>query len=410
MICDKQTNQYQIWNESRKGLCICNANHLCIYSKNCFLFETYQQIKESYYIEHILYQYLIKHNKKYWIDQQIHAHQTNTSIYIIRPFNIMIEDRILCSHISLCKKKIIITSIYYQYNPWKHECFHFIVKSCKIVDQKIYENHHFESSLMIILYLDHDLPSIDLIIEYVHLEKTYTYKLMIEQFPMIEHTLSAMTLCKDDFYLLPRYIDYYIQFGVNLFCIYYNGILTDNIIQYIKDENKYPVPIYLIEWNYAYWWKYQDNTKQHHAQTMAINDSLHILKNYGKYTLYNDLDEYIVFDIGKTFQEYSKPFPYIDIFIYKNQFCTMGTELISYCNFHKQFDLSVIIKGNYWNSKREKNIIRLNSFDVFGVHGFFPLFHLIPIQEKVSGTFYHIVNFVEKNRIHYMTEWIIDKL
>ena len=75
--------------------------------------------------------------------------------------------------------------------------------------------------------------------------------------------------------------------------------------------------IYLVEWDYIYWWKDKDETdKYHYAQLMAINDSLHILKNYSNYLLYNDLDEYIennFIDFNKLIENNNT----IDIFIFK---------------------------------------------------------------------------------------------
>lgn len=81
----------------------------------------------------------------------------------------------------------------------------------------------------------------------------------------------------------------------------------------------------------------------------------------------------------------------------------MGNKIISYRNFDEEFDLSTIIKGNFWDNQREKNIIKLNSIEIMGVHSHY---NKNKIKEKIIGEFYHIVNFEEKYRENLMTEYI----
>jgi uncharacterized membrane protein len=136
---------------------------------------------------------------------------------------------------------------------------------------------------------------------------------------------------------------------------------------------------------------------------MAINDSLHILKKSVKYTLYNDLDEYIVLESYQSFKELVDKNLQIDIFVFKNQFCKMGEELISYNNFYNLFDISKIIYGNYWNENREKNLIKLESVNCMGVHSTYTSnLNIIHISK-----FCHFINFKEKNREELMTEFIV---
>ena len=178
-----------------------------------------------------------------------------------------------------------------------------------------------------------------------------------------------------------------------------------SLIEYISNICN-NVKIYLIEWNYKYWWNYGKDLKHHHAQTMALNDSFNILKNYSTYVLYNDLDEYFILDNYNSFNELINDNSSIDIFIWKNRFCKMGTDLIKYKDFNNGFDLSKIIKGNYWDKGREKFIVKLENINVIGVHGYFAKFNNEVINEKYNGEFYHIVNFEEKNRENLMTEYI----
>ena len=218
-----------------------------------------------------------------------------------------------------------------------------------------------------------------------------------------------MTLFKDDIALLKRYLKYYSELGVEIFYLYYNKKFDHNIIQTVTNLNENNYKIYLIEWDYIYMIKYGD-LKHHFAQTMAINDSLNILKNYGSYTLYNDLDEYLIID--KKLNLIINENDSIDIFIFKNRFVKMGYELISYEDFDSKFDLKKIIKGNYWDSMREKNLIKLKNINVMGVHKYFPKFNNNNnnnnINEKVIGEFYHIINFKEKYRELLMTKYTTD--
>ena len=209
-----------------------------------------------------------------------------------------------------------------------------------------------------------------------------------------------MTLFKDDYHLLERYLKYYSDLGVNLFYIYYNQKITKELIKNIIKINKTNICLYIVEWDHQYW----HAPTQHNAQTMAMNNSLHILKNYGNYTLYNDLDEYIILDNYQNFNEMIDNNNNIDIFIFKNRFCKLGLDLIGYEDFNKKFDLTKIIKGNYWDKYREKNLIKLQNINILGVH---KIFEPKILSSKVISEFYHIINFEEKYREELMTEYIM---
>jgi hypothetical protein len=99
--------------------------------------------------------------------------------------------------------------------------------------------------------------------------------------------------------------------------------------------------------------------------------------------------------------------PSIDVFIFKNRFCTMGNQLISYKNFKDNFNINNTILGNYWGEQREKNIFKLENINVMGVHNHYEEFTDKPILTNIIGEFYHYVNFVEKERIFLMTEYVI---
>jgi hypothetical protein len=332
----------------------------------------------------------------------INQYNLYNDIKIISPNKIILNNRILFSNISLCKKKIILSSIHYKYNNWDLNNLHINIKNSKILKKTIYDNDDYETSTTIILDLDKEVERETIYITFMENK----YKIYLEQLKIINSDITAMTLFKSDYELLKRYLKYYSELGVENFFLYYNSKIDTNIIEKIKALNIYNYKIYLIEWNYLYWWFYDKNEKHHYSQTMAINDSLNILKNYTKYILYNDLDEYFILDKYKTFNQLINDNDEVDIFIFKNHFCSMGNNLIKYKNFDKVFDLSNITKGNYWDKYREKNFIKCKNINVMGVHGYFPKFNeLCEIKEKNISYFLHILNFYEKNRLNLMTEY-----
>tara|TARA_B100001173_G_C15639895_1_gene400778 strand:+ start:56 stop:508 length:453 start_codon:yes stop_codon:yes gene_type:complete len=148
-----------------------------------------------------------------------------------------------------------------------------------------------------------------------------------------------------------------------------------------------------------------NNPKHHHSQTMAINDSLNILKNYCNYILYNDLDEYIKLDIK--FNELIKSNKAVDIFQFKCRFCTMGNDKIKYSEFKEKYNEAEIKLGNFWEKFREKNLIKCKKFYIFGIHEYIEKYTLDDnINLYNSGYFYHFLNFCEKYRPELMTQYI----
>jgi len=333
----------------------------------------------------------------------------NSNIILIKPISILLNDKILFSNISLCKNKIILTSLNYKKNSWIIENIKFNVNNCNIIKRGEYANDdYYEVSLNIILELELQLNNLILQIFY----ENNNYEIYLEQLNIIDHKISAMTLFKDDYLLLENYIKYYEKMGIEVFFLYYNGIIEEYLIDYINKINiEVNVIIYLIEWNYIYWYYYEEKMKHHCAQIMAICDSFNILKNYSKYVLYNDLDEYFLLDYGN-FNNMINEYNDIDIFIFKNQFCKMGVTNISYKDFSKLFNLTHIIEGNYWDKYREKNLVKLEHIKVMGIHHYFENFNIEDniennIKSKVISKFYHITNFIEKDRTNLMTEYIM---
>ena len=454
IILNKLNKKFIIWNiPNILGQYIKNDNNLILYFSNKLIIKKYKKISDNFYfsesIEKNFYQIELMNNNiltKFifnkinsefyninnilengyykinenilnmkWINGVEKKFYTNifysfedlnrNGINIIKPNSIVLNNKVLFSNISLCKNKIILTSIFYKNEKIKTDLLKLDIniKSNKILKKNIYENNHYESSKMMILELE---KYEEHLILNINEESIYLHQLYIP-----EHNISAMTLFKDDYCLLKKYLEYYSILDVTIFFIYYNGKINNKLIDFLNKNISDKYKIYLVEWDYTYWWYINKDEKHHHAQTMAINDSLHILKNYGKYTLYNDLDEYIVMnDEYSNFTHMITENQDIDMFIFKNQFCKIYNKdnLIRYEDFYEKFDLSKIILGNYWDKAREKNLIKLENINIMGVHDYFIHDINIIIKKKDISKFYHIINFEEKNREILMTEYVVN--
>ena len=454
VILNKLNNKFIIWNIPHIiGKYIKNDTNLILYFTNKSIIKKYKKVSDTFYfsesIEKNFYQIELMNNniltkfifnrinKEFynindisengyyninenilnmkWINGIEKKFYTNifysfedlnrNGINIIKPNNIVLNNKVLFSNITLCKNKIILTSIFYKNEKIKTDLLKLDIniKSNKILKRSIYENNHYESSKMMILELE---KYEEHLILNINEESIYLQQLYIP-----EHNISAMTLFKDDYCLLKKYLEYYSILGVTIFFIYYNGKINNTLIDFLNKNISDKYKIYLVEWNYTYWWFINKDEKHHHAQTMAINDSLHILKNYGQYTLYNDLDEYIV--MNSEYSDFTHMITEnkdIDIFVFKNQFCKIYNDdnLIRYEDFYEKFDLSKIILGNYWDKAREKNLIKLENINIMGVHDYFIHDINIIIKKKDISKFYHIINFEEKNREILMTEYVVN--
>jgi hypothetical protein len=100
--------------------------------------------------------------------------------------------------------------------------------------------------------------------------------------------LSQTTLCKNDYKEIDKFCHYYENQGVDLFFIYYNGKITEDIKKYESKKIK------IIEWDYQYWLDENIFPYKHHAQMGQMHHSLYkYCKIFCEYTIFNDLDEYI---------------------------------------------------------------------------------------------------------------------
>ena len=384
-----------------------------VYDKLTLLYSS--ENKEVYYVKNVYKTF----NEK----ESVVNTNTNTLIIednnfrLIYPKKVIIKNRVLFSNITLYKKKIVLTSLFYKEDSWNVNNINFNIKNNQVINKTIYENNHFESSLSIILDLEKEQESLELSIDYTHNKTKHFFNISLKQsFKDINHIfLGAMTLFKDDYKLLKQYIKYYENLGVSFFYFYYNGQFNHELlieikgaINSIKHELQTDIIVYLVQWDYQYWWNPDDKlNKHHHAQTMALNDSLNIMKNFCKYVLYNDLDEFFILKKYNNFIDMINYNNNVDVFTFKNRFCKMGNNLIKYDELYDKFDLNNIIQGNYWDAGREKNLFKIENINVMGVHNYYEEFSPKLVMTIKVGEFYHIINFEEKERLYLMTEYIV---
>ena len=329
------------------------------------------------------------------------------NIKIIRPHNFIIHEKILFSNINLIKNKIYLISVNYKNEEWDYDSIEFcILNKNKInITKKIINYNNYENCTIIILELPNEFQTINFKINY----KSYQKEFELNQLILPKEKIYAMTLFKDDYMLLKKYLEYYSNLGVNCFFLYYNSKISDEFINELNIINQSRYKIIITEWNYDYWYYLDINRKEkhHHAQVNAINDALYILKYFSSYILYNDLDEYIKLESPyDNLNDLINENKNIDIFEFKCLFCKMGESLIKYRNFYFEYDEKKIIKGNFWDKYREKNLIKSSEIDFMGVHE--PVYKYCKenLNKKYISYFYHIINFYEKNRNELMTQYI----
>lgn len=174
--------------------------------------------------------------------------------------------------------------------------------------------------------------------------------------------LTITTLFKDDYQLFPIFYDYYKNQGVEHFYLYYNGIITKKIKNYLNRRD-----VTLIQWNFRYWngskkdFEKKGFKYRHHAQMGQIH---HAIYNYGKdnseYMIFCDMDEYLHingYNLKSFIQETNK-----DLYSFSNIWSTCINNVIPE-NFPKKFYIS-----NEKTERRSKNIFKLEKVITICIH------------------------------------------
>lgn len=164
-----------------------------------------------------------------------------------------------------------------------------ICNSINLYDKIIDKRNSHVAIIYFTIPFDIHTSELNIIVNYYQLQLSYNiiYKNFIDK----QYKLIQTTLFKDDYYLLEMFVNYYIEQGIEMFYLYYNGslkrlMIPDTLIQ----KN-----IKFLEWDYIYYISGDYKTEATgHAQPGQL---IHSLLKYGKfqseYMLFNDLDEYI---------------------------------------------------------------------------------------------------------------------
>ena len=207
----------------------------------------------------------------------------------------------------------------------------------------------------------------------VYNNRIFTIKNNIsEKSPFIKiNNLSLTTLCKNDYELIQPFINYYVNSGVDIFYIYYNGLLTNNTCEHIKNiciKNNIPIhKIVFIEWNFDYWNKNSLHSK-HHAQLGQLHHAIYFFgKKYGSHMIFCDLDEYLYIK-DHSIGDYIKNNPKYDSICFNNIWSKSNNKDIlphEMSCFNNSFQCSRTTCEYGW---RSKCIHKLSSIKTISIH------------------------------------------
>ena len=268
------------------------------------------------------------------------------------------------------------------------------VKLNKDIIKDAYEAHRI-LSYKIIPKFKKTIDTHKIIIIYNNRKHTFS----IPSTPLFQYkdTLSLTTLCKNDYKLLPNFINYYKNQGVERFYIYYNGILTESLcteLETLIDSNTLKNIIF-IEWNFPYW---NNNTRHsnHHAQLSQLHHAIYYFgKQNSTYMTFCDLDEYLYISKTTSIKHLIKSKPNIHTFVFHN----MWAQFIKNQPFPTKMLPNKFLlsrkKDNYrWRSKCIHKIESIKTINIHQPYGYnikVPTFSL-------NYTMFHFFNLSQPNR------------
>ena len=228
------------------------------------------------------------------------------------------------------------------------------------------------------------------IVKYLNLIKKYNLK-HIRTNETNDKFLSMTTICKHDFKLFNKFYKYYCQLGVDHFFIYYNGDITDDIINTFLSKDK-KNKVTLIYWPFIY--RYNGTLP---AQSTQINNCLYKFgKDNYRYMLFIDLDEYI-FTPGESLIDTLK---------------VSNTSYLKICNqwANSKLDYSSKLPDTFNVDKiistRPKSILKTSDIKIAGIHGPGKC-HMNQLKPLVKFSMFHFSNWSGKKR-HMKTPFKIN--
>jgi hypothetical protein len=315
-------------------------------------------------------------------------------LYFHYPKSLRVNGKTIFCNMRFLGKQIILTGAVYLNSPTEYHLIEYFVNHEKKIFQHI-ERRAYEPSL-ISIYENESLSELEIVsIKIKYQNEIYEYILTKEVYP--KYDIVSMTLFKEDYRLMDLYVDYYSKMGVECFFFYYNGKLDENMFEFMKECDK---PIHITEWNYQYWLKPHELLKycaDHHAQPMAIMDSLYLLKNIATYCLYNDFDEYLI--LNTSLQNLIQTNPNVNYFSLYCYWAKIGEEVISYDEaLEKFYSTKLIQKSIHCRNERRKSFVKLSDIKIMRIH--FPSDYLKPEVANHTLGFFHICNFKDLDRRH----------
>lgn len=178
------------------------------------------------------------------------------------------------------------------------------------------------------------------------------HKYTVERIKQPHHYLSLCTLFKDDYDLVPQWIDYYTRRGVEHFYLYYNGTLEELYRKAPFFKEFSPDIVTLKAWPYIYW----KAPGVHAAQPPAMHSGLY--RSNTDWLGFFDLDEYV---------------NHCDIKLYLSSLNRNNTSSVVFDNSwakmsHKNVHNTPIIRNKQKEPRRSKFIINTDNVIGCGVH------------------------------------------
>lgn len=321
-------------------------------------------------------------------------------LYFHYPKSLVVNGKTIFCNMRLIGNQILLTGAVYLNSPIEYSQLELLVNGEKQAFQVI-ERRAYEPSVICIYENDKllELSNISLQIKYQN--HSYEYSLEKENYP--KYNIVSMTVFKDDYRLMELYVDYYSKLGVDAFFFYYNGKLDEKMYDFIKDSSH---SIHITEWNYQYWTNPNIVLKYcsgHHAQPMAIMDSLYWLKKVSNYCLYNDFDEYIF--SNHSLSKFVKLLPDVNHFGFICYWSKVGEDTVTYENIKQKFYELELIKGKDCGMERRKCMVKLSDIKIMRVH--FPSDYNKQEKNIFIHGFHHICNFEEMDRRYFMEKNVV---
>jgi FkbM family methyltransferase len=353
--------------------------------------------------------------------------ENNNSLNIEYPNNFYLEkDRYLFNDIFISGTNIIAVSMIYpdikiNFNEIEIE---YLDKKSNFTKINIHEIH--ESSVICILE-DSDFSkyfeknkTINIIIKYNNKKQSF---ILNNNHNLNKYNLTFGTHFKNDYKLVRPWIEYYSQFGVEHFYLYYNDTITEDVYNFMLtlDQTKFT----LVQWKYKMWlndigwenkkeavalpssvrWKNSNvnllnknlSKNIHHSQVMAVNTIIQKYKYSSKWIGLFDLDEYIVCnDLTNLLKEFNLNSTAVVYFL--NSWAYIDNTTSETFNIMDLKDKKITRDlNNYKYGVRNKNIINPLNIINYGIH----------IPKKYINTskiinsnhyFLHFYKFSPKNR------------